>query len=79
MPILLLCILCSLFGGCMYKQEYPEEWPQISTIAKNKCLNISGIYKNMDSNNEVSLAGILIKQWHGNKYFSNIKNVTIAQ
>jgi hypothetical protein len=75
--ICLLSIYMSLYA-CVNIQQYPSDWPPIQ-IAKDKCVNISGVYKNLDSNNTNSLSDLLIKKFNGQKYFKEITNVTIIQ
>lgn len=60
-------------------ESYPKEWPKMLTIEKNECVNISGRYTNMDSENGVSLAGVFIKNWYGNKYYKDVESVRVIQ
>ncbi len=77
--LLFVCVICSLFNGCIIIKKYPEEWPQILTIAENKCPNISGVYKNKALKKAKVLGNVFIEQFNGKRYSTESDIVTILQ
>ena len=77
--VIFIFLFFSLICGCVYLESYPKEWPKALDAEKNECINISGRYANMDSENGVSLAGVLIRNWYGDKYYKDLESVRIIQ